>query len=212
MVADSDRLLVAQIRQGDSKAWQQLIDRYEGRLLAFASRKLRDRAVSEDVVQETFVGFLNSLPNFDDRRDLQTYLFTIAAHKITDQLRRTGRKPWHGTSEDSNEMLNNQFDSGQRAASSIARSGERRALENEAIARYLGQMLHGWRQKGDFQRIRVLELIFVKGLANRDVAIKEKITEQQVANIRFAAMRKLNELIREAGLSPDVFPELMEKE
>src|SRR5438034_11843582 len=93
MASDSDRLLIQQIRSGDSQAWTQLIARYEGRLLAFAERRLHDRATSEDVVQETFIGFLNSLPNFDERRELQTYLFTIAAHKITDVLRRRGRHP-----------------------------------------------------------------------------------------------------------------------
>src|SRR5215207_6845650 len=93
MPSDSDRLLIQQIRQGDPKAWEQLIARYEGRLLAFAERRLRDRATSEDVVQEAFVGFLNSLPNFDEKRELQTYLFTIASHKLTDHLRKVGRHP-----------------------------------------------------------------------------------------------------------------------
>ena len=31
--------------------------------------------------------------NYDDKRDLQTWLFTIAAHKVTDQLRKMGRRP-----------------------------------------------------------------------------------------------------------------------
>src|SRR5882724_468758 len=70
MPSESDRLLVQQIRQGDARAWDGLIARYEGRLLAFVDRRLHDRAASEDVVQETFVGFLNSLPHFDDRREL----------------------------------------------------------------------------------------------------------------------------------------------
>src|SRR5205823_10943485 len=107
MSSDSDRLLIQQIRRGDGQAWEQLIDRYEGRLLAFAERRLRDRATSEDVVQETFVGFLNSLPNFDDRRELQTYLFTIASHKVTDHLRRTGRRPWQTGSDDGDDILDN---------------------------------------------------------------------------------------------------------
>ena len=34
------------------------------------------------------------------------------------------------------------------------------------------------------------------------------VSEQQVANYRFAAVKKLGELIRDAGLSADVFPEL----
>lgn len=212
MPSDSDRLLISQIRQGDPDAWQRLIDRYEGRLLAFAERRIRDRAASEDIVQESFVGFLNSLPNFDDKRELQTYLFTITSHKITDHLRRKGRRPWNTGSEDGDEILNKQFDSEQPAASSQARSHERQALEGEAIARCLGQMLRGWMQKGDYARVQVLELLFVKGWANRDVAAKLGIGEQQVANYRFAALRKLGELIREAGLPTDVFPELQEEE
>src|SRR5438270_9328876 len=134
MSSESDRLLVQQIRQGDSRAWEHLIARYEGRLLAFVDRRLHDRAASEDVVQETFVGFLNSLPNFDDRRELQTYLFTIASHKLTDHLRRQGRHPLHHVSDSPGDLLHQQVDP-HKAASSMARSQERRDLETEAVAR-----------------------------------------------------------------------------
>src|SRR6266852_9315712 len=127
--SNSDRFLIQQIRQGDSRAWETLIARFEGRLLAFVERRLRDRASSEDVVQETFVGFLNSLPNFDDQRELQTYLFTIASHKLTDHLRRNGRHPLLTGSETSSDLLHNQLDSNP-AASSLARSQERRELES----------------------------------------------------------------------------------
>src|SRR5213078_3333494 len=128
MPSDSDRLLVDQIRRGESRAWETLIARYEGRLLAFVKRRLHDSSAVEDVVQETFIGFLNSLPNFDDRRELQTYLFTITAHKITDQLRRLGRRPYQTGLESTPDVLGNQIDSDQRAASSLARSHERQEL------------------------------------------------------------------------------------
>src|SRR5713226_4766512 len=109
MSSQSDRLLIQQIRQGDSRAWGNLIARYEGRLLAFVERRLHDRAASEDAVQETFVGFLNSLPNFDERRELQTYLFTIASHKLTDHLRRKGRHPLQTGSDSSGGVLQKQM-------------------------------------------------------------------------------------------------------
>src|SRR6185437_4946914 len=118
MPSDSDRLLIQQIRQVDPRAWETLISRYEGRLLAFIQRRIRDRGASEDVVQETFVGFLTSLPNFDDRRELQTYLFTIAAYKITDQLRRSSRRPQFSHGEANDDMLNHQLDARQGTASS----------------------------------------------------------------------------------------------
>src|SRR5213592_2989225 len=102
MSSESDRLLIQQIRKGEPRAWEHLIARYEGRLLAFINRRLRDRSASEDVVQDTFIGFLNSLPNFDDNRELQTYLFSIASYKLTDHLRKLGRHPMNhveGTSD-----------------------------------------------------------------------------------------------------------------
>jgi RNA polymerase sigma-70 factor (ECF subfamily) len=210
MSSEGDRLLIQQIRQGDPRAWESLIERYEGRLLAFVERRLHDRATSEDVVQETFIGFLNSLPHFDDRRELQTYLFTIASHKLTDHLRRTGRHPLHTVSEGAGDLLDQQLDP-QTAVSSMARSQERRTLESEAVVRCLGAIIKQWQDKEEFVRLKVLELLLVKGWANRDVAAYLKVSEQQVANYRFAAVKKLTEQIREAGLPSEVFPELQEQ-
>ena len=204
MSSENDHTLVEQIRQGDARAWDHLIACYEGRLLAFVQRRLSDRAASEDIVQETFIGFLTSLANFDERRALQTYLFTIASHKLTDHLRKTGRHPLHQAADD---LLHMKVDANP-AASSVARGAERRALETEAVAHNLGALLEEWRQQGDFVGVKVLELLFVKGWANRDIAAFLEIAEQQVANIRFAAVKKISDKVRAAGLPAEVFPEL----
>ena len=90
----------------------------------------------------------------------------------------------------------------------MARSSERRRLEGEAITRCLGLMIRQWQERGDYLRLKVLELLLVKGWANRDVAAHLKVSEQQVANYRFAAVKKLTEHIKGAGLPADVFPEL----
>jgi RNA polymerase sigma-70 factor (ECF subfamily) len=204
MSSENDRLLIQQIREGDTRAWDHLIARYEGRLLAFVRRRVSDRTAGEDIVQETFIGFLTSLPNFDDRRELQTYLFTIASHKLTDHLRKTGRHPLQHAPDD---LLQMKLDDNP-AASSLVRSQERRDLEAEAVAQGLRSLLDEWRAQGEFVRMKVLELLFVKGWANRDVAAFLKISEQQVANVRFAAVKKLSEKIKDAGLPADIFPEL----
>ncbi|HEU5115557.1 MAG TPA: RNA polymerase sigma factor, partial [Isosphaeraceae bacterium] len=85
---EAEKLLIRQVRDGHEPAWNNLIERYEGRLLAFVDSRLHDRAASEDTVQETFIGFLTSLPHYDENRDLEAYLFSIAAHKLTDHLRK----------------------------------------------------------------------------------------------------------------------------
>src|SRR5438552_11961673 len=131
-------MLVQRIRRGDKAAWDELFKRYQGRLGAYVRRRLRDHASVEDVVQETFIGFHNSLPNYDDHRDLQTWLFTIASHKVTDQLRRIGRRPASpGGGDGDDDILDRSPDAKQRAASSLARSSERRDQEEEALGRAL---------------------------------------------------------------------------
>ncbi len=92
----------------------------------------------------------------------------------------------------------------------MARSQERRDLESAAIVRSLGELIRTWKERGEYNRVKVLELLWVKGWANRDVAAFLKVSEQQVANYRFAAVRKLSEHVRGAGLSADVFPELQD--
>src|SRR5215207_11668253 len=130
-----DLLLVEQIRSGQPDAWNALIAQYEGRLLSFVDSRLRRRASSEDVVQETFIGFLTSLPNYDTRRPLESYLFSIAAHKPTDYLRREGRRPVLPLSSTSASTGGSwELPGNARPASSIARSGERRDLEEDALA------------------------------------------------------------------------------
>ena len=55
-----------------------------------------------------------------------------------------------------------------------------------------------------------MELLFVRGRANKDVAALLEITEQQVANFKFDFLARLRNQIRKQGLSQDIFPELYE--
>ena len=131
-----DQELIQRIRQGDSDAWNDLIKRYEGRLLAFVDSRLSNRSASEDIVQEAFIGFLNSLPNYDGRRPLESYLFSICAYKLTDHLRREGRRPAIPLSAGADSGGQWQLTGNARPASSIARSVERQRLEEDACLLY----------------------------------------------------------------------------
>jgi RNA polymerase sigma-70 factor (ECF subfamily) len=206
--SESDGLLISRIRGGEDDAWQELIDRFEGRLLAFVESRLRHRAASEDVVQETFIGFLTSLPNFDTTRPLESYLFSIAAHKLTDHLRREGRRPALPLAGSGSSQGDWDLPGPQRPASSIARSGERRGLEETALVHAAAQLLAYWRNRGDWEKIQCAELLFVRGIANKDAAAKLGVSEQTIANHKFDFLAKLRAAVRQQGLSEDVFPEL----
>jgi len=205
---DADSLLVERIRVGESDAWSDLIVRYEGRLLAFVESRLGRRGPSEDIVQESFLGFLNSLPNYDGRRPLESYLFSICAYKLTDHLRREGRRPAVPLSSASDTSGDWQVSGSARQASSIARSGERKSLEEKAIIDALAEQIDRWREKGEWTKLMCSELLFVRGWANKDVAEELNISEQQVANYKFDFIARLRTLIKRQDLSEDVFPEL----
>ena len=200
---DTDALLVKQVRAGDAEAWRQFILRFEGRLLAFVDSRIRDRPASEDVVQETFIGFLTSLPHYDEKRDLEAYLFSIAAHKLTDYLRKQGRRPIDQFGSDDHGRPLDEVPGSGRAASSIARSGERKKAEERLLADAMGQLVREWQARHDYDRIRCLELLIVKGWANKDVARYLDIPEQAVASYKFQTIARLKEMARRAGLSLD---------
>lgn len=210
--SDTDSLLIERIRRGDPDAWSDLISRYEGRLLAFVESRIGHRGASEDIVQEAFVGFLNSLPNYDGRRPLESYLFSICAYKLTDHLRREGRRPSVPLSTGSESGGEWQLPGDARAASSIARSGERHGLEEQAIVAALREQVGRWKKRGDWVKLQCTELLFVRGWANKHVASKLDISEQQVANFKFDFLARLRSLIKRQGLSQDVFPELYDDE
>jgi RNA polymerase sigma-70 factor (ECF subfamily) len=203
---DADRLLIRQVRERDGRAWQHLIERYEGRLLAFVDSRLHDRAASEDTVQETFIGFLTSLPNYDENRDLEAYLFSIAAHKLTDHLRRQGRRPIDQFGSDDHGRPLDEVPGSARAASSIARGDERQAAEEALLLDSLKRLITEWRDRGEFTRLKCLELLIVHGTANKDAARMLNLTEQAVASYKFQTLARLRDMARKAGLNLDRLP------
>ncbi|WP_417848053.1 RNA polymerase sigma factor [Thalassoglobus sp.] len=189
----ADRELIKRIRAGEEKAWQECIQRYEGRLQAFVQSRVGNRATAEDVVQDTFLGFLTALPNFDETKKIQSFLFAIAAHKLTDVLRKNGRRPTLPL----NAGLSSQGEydpvGRERVASSIARSVERKTGEEEVLADCLEGLIQQWMQNGEFERLKCIELLFVRGFPNKEVADLLNISEQAVANHKYFVVSKLKE-------------------
>jgi RNA polymerase sigma-70 factor (ECF subfamily) len=209
--SQSDGLLIQRIRAGGTDAWNELIERFEGRLLAFVETRMGRREAAEDVVQETFIGFLTSLPNYDPRRSLEGYLFSITAHKLTDYLRREGRRPRLPLSPSGRSTSPWEPAGSARPASAIVRSGERRQLEERALAGALAEQIDRCRQRGEWEKLCCWELLFVRGLGNKEAAIRLGISEQAVANDKFEFLARLRAAVRKQGLPHDVFPELYEE-
>ena len=89
--SEDDGQLVARVAEGDTVAYEALVDRHAAKLTYFAARLLRDQAEAEDVVQETFVRLWQRAHDYDDRFRVTTWLHRIAHHLAVDRLRKRGR-------------------------------------------------------------------------------------------------------------------------
>ena len=102
----SDAELLARYATGDEAAFREIVTRYKNSLYAFLRQFLNRRDLVEDVFQETFLQLFTSRDSFDHSRPLRPWLFTIAANKAKDALRkwqRTAAVPI-GTIADSEEL------------------------------------------------------------------------------------------------------------
>ena len=199
--SESDKQLVKRIRSGESDAWQECIDQFEGRLTTFARSRLSDQSSAEDIVQETFMGFLKALPNYDENTPLESWLFSIAAHKLIDAMRRTGRRPTVPLMlPDSQGGGGREPSGGGRAASSMMRSHEKSFAESAVVEACMASLIDEFKKTGAWERLQCVELIFVLGWANKDVASRLSITEQAVANHKFFVVAKLKDAAKRARL------------
>src|SRR3954447_1213767 len=83
--------LVAALRCGDEAVFGELIDRYQPALLSVATRYVGSRAVAEEVVQETWIGLLRGIGEFEGRSSLKTWLFRILVNTAMSRSRRERR-------------------------------------------------------------------------------------------------------------------------
>ena len=204
MTAPDDRDeadLIARIRRQDATAWEECIALYQGRLLAFAAHRLGDASAAEDVVQETFLGFLLALPNYDSRTPLEAFLFSIASHKLIDALRRRGVRPrlMPIRGDDSSPGIDAR-PGRSRKASSLARSQERKVAQERALGDCLATLVQQWISRGEFERLKCIELLFVLGCPNKDAAQHLGLSEQAVANHKSFVMQKLKDAATTARL------------
>ena len=88
----ADEAVFVAFRSGDTAAYKGLIERYHDDLLRFLTRLVGDRAAAEDLFQETFLQIHLSADTFDASRRFRPWLFTIAANKGRDLLRKKKRR------------------------------------------------------------------------------------------------------------------------
>lgn len=88
---ERERALVEALRDGDEAAFASLVDEHGPSLLRFARTFLRDAAVAEEVVQETWLAALQGIDRFEGRSSIKTWLFRILANRARTRAQREAR-------------------------------------------------------------------------------------------------------------------------
>jgi len=84
--------LVARLRQGDHRAFEELVIAYQHRVFGVALRMLGNRAEAEEIAQETFLRAHRALPEFRGDARLHTWLYAIASRLCLNRLASADRR------------------------------------------------------------------------------------------------------------------------
>ncbi len=205
----ADKYLIDRIRSGDQGAWSQLIDRFRGRLVSFARAKLPQRADAEDVVQETFIAFIKSLPAFRQESPVESYLFAILRRKIADTYRSSHSRHitliqdiyTKGASEDSPSNVFSNLASCEPTASFYVGRDEDHTAQLTRLTEALNELVKNYKANLNFRDLQIVELLFYCQLSNSDIAKAMDISQQHIGVIKHRCIKQVRGYIRKYHLS-----------
>jgi RNA polymerase sigma-70 factor (ECF subfamily) len=87
---DDDHALLDRLRAGDERAFEALVVRYDGVLRRVVRTFVRTSSAADEVVQETWLGVLRGLRDFEGRSSLRTWIFGILLNQARARARRDG--------------------------------------------------------------------------------------------------------------------------
>ena len=89
----TDTELVERYLAGDTRRFQELVERYEDRMVNFIQRAIGDRDRAQDLAQEVFIREYRHLKRFDQEKKFSTWIYTIASNLAKNELRNRSRNP-----------------------------------------------------------------------------------------------------------------------
>ncbi len=198
-LSEAERFLLDAVRRGDEQGWPQLVDRYQGRLLAFARSRVRSATDAEDLVQETFIGLLRGLERFRGDSSLETYLFSILRRRIIDSHRGKARAVCllnditgsGGGGDDSDPGPESRLPAPDPTASWYARRDEQHDAYRSVLAMAVGELVRGYKTSLNFRELKIIELLFYAQLKNAQVAQAVGVEDGHVATVKHRSLARI---------------------
>lgn len=184
-VIDPDTRLMLRVRDDDAMAFEELVRRYQGRLMAVFQNMFSDREQAEDLAQDVFLRIFRARHTYTPDAKFATWLFTIA-HNVAKNSRRSKarRKEVHVAGEDSGGMSNNPLEQLATAASGLMPTRQVDRLERAEMVRLAMETLN------ERQRMAVLLSKF-EGMSYADIATAMELTPQAIKSLLTRARNNL---------------------
>ncbi|MGZ8226857.1 MAG: RNA polymerase sigma factor RpoE [Methylococcaceae bacterium] len=90
-----DQELVLRVQQGDKKAYDMLVIKYQHKIIQLVNRYVKDPSESQDVAQEAFIKAYRALGNFRGDSAFYTWLYRIAINTAKNHLVARSRRNFH---------------------------------------------------------------------------------------------------------------------
>ncbi len=174
-----DDILMQRVKEGDSEAFRQLVERYQGEIYNYFIRSTGSVEDSEDLTQQCFVNLYNSLDRYKRKASIRTFLYRIATN-LAISFSRKRKSPL---------SLDILVEGGYDPASSS--SSDR--PEDLAYARELQKAYLDALAKLPTEWALILDLRIGKELSYKEIAESVGRSASSVESILFRAREKLSE-------------------
>lgn len=184
----SDEVLVQRCQEGDSRAFDLLVERYRGRIYAIIVNLVKDHTEAWDLAQDVFLKAWKALPRFEARSQFYTWLYRIAHNVVYDWMR---KRKSRGPHVEESAIRHDNIEAGARAVPREAVAPDEHAERGELRVR-LDQALA---QISDDHRTAIL-LKEVQGLKYHEIAEVMGCSIGTVMSRLFYARKKLQEILK----------------
>lgn len=191
-VLDEDAQLMLAFAGGDAAAFDRLFDRWSGRLLHFLERMVRDRAVAEELLQESFLRVHRARERYRPEGRFSTWLYTIASNAARNELRRPFRRSPHQSTDAEPEH-----------APALQLVADAPGAEELADARRRGDAVDAGLAELPPRQRAALWLAAVEGLSYAEVAAALDTTEKSVKSLVHRGRVALAKQLEAQGLASE---------
>jgi RNA polymerase sigma factor (sigma-70 family) len=88
MTTNDENILIEAIKNGNTRAYAQLVDKYKDMVYTLAVRMLKNREEAEEVAQDTFIKVFKSLENFKGDSKFSTWIYRVAYNTCLDRIKK----------------------------------------------------------------------------------------------------------------------------